>query len=186
MVYSVEELFYLWDTYGVFQFLLPFLLIFAIVYGILTYMGIFGSNKPAHVIIAVVVGLMAARFGVFTQFYTELFPRLGIGLVIVVALMILVGLFATETNLKTFFPWTFIIISFIVGIIVLYTTADYLGWTSTLFGYAGGNGVAGFLSIAAVVGIIIAVITAGSTNKIPETGKFQPWFMPVAPSGKTS
>src|SRR3989344_1372402 len=135
MVYSVEELFYLWDSYGVFQFLLPFLLIFAIVYGILTYMGIFGNHKGVHVIIAIVVGLMAARFGAFTQFYTELFPRLGVGLVIIIALFILVGLFATEHNKKNVLPWTFLIIAFIVGIIVLYTTADYLGWTSTLFGY---------------------------------------------------
>ena len=89
MVYSIQEVLFQLESIGVFEFLLPFLLIFAAVYGVLISLGIFGKRPGINVIIAFAIGLLAIRFPLFTQFYQELFPRLGIGITILLMLLIL-------------------------------------------------------------------------------------------------
>ena len=82
---SIADIFYQWEFLGVFDFILPFLLVFAIVYGILASTQILGDNKGIAIIIAVVIGLMSLRYQFFfSSFLSEIFPRLGIGLTIMV------------------------------------------------------------------------------------------------------
>ena len=69
--------------------MLPFLLVFAVVFGILIQMNIFGKNRGINVIIALVIGFLAVRSPFFTQFYSEIFPRLGVGIVILLSILIL-------------------------------------------------------------------------------------------------
>ena len=45
------------ENAGFYSYILPFLLIFALVYGILIRLDLFASNKPVTAIIAVSVGL---------------------------------------------------------------------------------------------------------------------------------
>lgn len=58
-----------WEQAGVFAYLLPFLLMFAIIFGILSKMQIFGDNKAISAIIALVVGFMALQFNIVSTFF---------------------------------------------------------------------------------------------------------------------
>ncbi len=148
-----------WQQQGVFSFLLPFLLIFAVVFGILTTTKIFKDNRAINGIIALVVSLLALQFDFVPIFFSELFPRLGIGLAIILIAMILLGMFAPN---RTWMTYTF----FAIGAIVLVTI---LVNVSRLFGYS--NFIGGIywpdLLPWIILIIIVAVIIAASVPKGP-------------------
>jgi len=161
MVYSVQDILIQLENYGIFEIVLPFLLIFAIVFGILSYMGIFGNNKGVHTIIAFVVGLLAVRLPFFTDFYRELFPRLGIGITILLALLILAGLFFSDQS-RSGFMITLVVVAVLIAIVVLYQTFSYLGWTG--FGYFGGDSVGWIIGAIIFVALIIAIVLGGGSG----------------------
>ncbi len=156
MVFTLNELFNYWEGAGVFEILLPFLLVFAIVYGVLQYMKIFGSDKGIHSIIAIVIAVLAVRYTKFTYFYQELFPRLGIGLTILLVLMILVGLFVTDKS-KTVVTWIFLGIGLIVAIAVIYNSAAVFGWVDG-FGATTSEWIAWIVSAALLIGVIVIIV----------------------------
>ena len=119
---------YLEDA-GFFAYLLPFLLIFAIINAILKRTKIFGEDsKGINAIISLVVGLMALQLPMVTLFFSEIFPRLGIGLAVILALLILVGMFMDPEDKGLMY--TVMVIGVIVLIIILVQTADAVGWQS--------------------------------------------------------
>ena len=149
-----------WEQAGFFSYLLPFLLIFALVFGILTRIKIFPDNKAITSIISLAVGLMALQFDFVSRFFSEVFPRLGIGLAVILVIMILVGLFIDPDNKGMMIGM--LVVGVIITILVLINSGLVMGdsisywirnnWT-TLFG------IAVFL---AVIGIII-----GASNPTP-------------------
>ncbi len=168
MVYNIQDLLYIWESYGVFDILLPFLLVFAIVFGILNFTNIFGGNKGINVIIALVIGMLAVRFPFFTQFYQEIFPRLGVGLAVLIVVVILIGIFIPEEH-KPYYFWGFAAIAFIIALVAIYQTFDILGWTG--FGIFSGEGTVAWIILAIIfIGLIIAVATSGSKESNAEKG----------------
>ncbi len=99
---SIADVLNQWYDLGVFAYVLPFLLIFAIVYGILDKSRIFShddgkgakeGNRGVNAIIAGAVALLALQFGFVTTFFAEIFPKFGVGIVVLVVLFLMVGLF---------------------------------------------------------------------------------------------
>ena len=73
-----------------------FLLIFAVVYGILSTMNIFSKgdkNKGVNAVIAIAVGLLALQWDYVPEFFSVIFPYAGIGISILLVALILMGLF---------------------------------------------------------------------------------------------
>lgn len=155
---SLQDIFYQFEYMGVFDYILPFLLVFAIVFGILSSTKFLGKNRAVYVIIAVVIGLLALRWqNFFSVFLAEIFPRLGIGLAIILSLLILVGMFISEDETR-YWGWGLATIGFVIGLIILYQTFDNLGYSSWGFG----NDTAGLIILAVfLLGIIIAVAVSG-------------------------
>ena len=90
-----------WERLGVFSYALPFLLIFALIFGILQKVNIFGgaqgtSNKGINGVIAVSTALMALQFNFVPRFFSDIFPQLGVGLTVVLVGIILTGMFTTS------------------------------------------------------------------------------------------
>ena len=73
----------------IFFYVLPFLLIFALVFGILEKANILGSrggpgggkdNRNINAVIALAVGLLSIQFDQVPIFFSVIFPKLGIAL----------------------------------------------------------------------------------------------------------
>lgn len=142
---------------GFFSYVLPFLLIFALVFGILNQIRLFKENKSINGIIALVVGLMALQFDFVPIFFSEIFPRMGIGLVVLLLLLIFAGMFADPDSNATMY--TLMGIGVIIAIIVLINTAGSLGWSAGYWWYDNWRTVAVAVVILLVIGIIV-----GSAN----------------------
>ena len=78
-----------WEQAGFFSYVLPFLLIFALVFGILSSIQVFKENRAIDAIIALVVGLMALQFEMVPIFFAQVFPRLGVALSVILVILIL-------------------------------------------------------------------------------------------------
>jgi hypothetical protein len=165
-----------WEELGFFSYLLPFLLIFALIFGILTKTKIFQDNKIINGIIALAVALMALQFGFVSSFFSEVFPRLGVGLAIFLVLIILVSLFMDPGT-----KWvsiSFFVVAVIIAGYVLIHTSKSLGW-------AFGIGFKAFLpEIIAFLVIVIFVIAVVAGGKQKSTQPYQPlgWFEPSTKS----
>ncbi|MCU0642533.1 MAG: hypothetical protein MUF61_03080 [archaeon] len=173
MVITIGEVLSQWQNYGVFDYVLPFLLIFAIVFGILRSTNILGKDKGVHVIIALVVGALAiwSGKGYVQRFFSEMFPQLGVGLAVILALVILVGLFVNGKEAKMW-GWIFAAVGAIVWIVILVGSSENAGWWSggAIEDYAG-------LIIGAVllIGVIIAVSASKSEGKSDMTHERHKW-----------
>jgi len=161
------------DQAGFFSYLLPFLLIFALVFGILTQIGIFqgrdrgeGGNKAINGIIALVVSLMSLQFEFVPRFFAEIFPRFGIGITILLIIIIFVGMFIDpETN---GLMYVFMAIGGIIVIIVLIQTAGEVGWSAGYWWEENWPMVAGIIFILVVLAIIVG---AGGGRRGKHTNK---------------
>lgn len=127
------------DQMGVFAYLLPFLLIFALVYGILTKTTILGNNKGINVVLAIAIGLMALQFNFVSYFFAEIFPRLGVGLAILLVMAILIGAFVDLDNQK-WAKWLFFGVGALtVLIIVFQSLGSSFGFGGTWFNLGFGS-----------------------------------------------
>jgi hypothetical protein len=162
------ELIYSLGQAGFFSYLLPFLLIFAIVFGLLRGMGIFDKAKAVDAIIALAVGLMALQFDFVPLFFAEIFPRLGVGLAIFLSLLILAGFFIDFE--KGYFRWILIGIGAVILIIVLIQSSGNVGWYTGQWWANNWPVVAGGILILVLVAIIV-----GNSNP-PKEDKAWPMF----------
>ena len=96
MAFTIADILNQWQTAGVFDYILPFLLIFSVVFGILASTNILGKQKGVNVIVSLVVGLLALRLGFVQLFFAQIFPRLGVGIGVILALLILAVLFVNK------------------------------------------------------------------------------------------
>jgi len=130
---AIGDLLARWEQAGVFNYVLPFLLIFALVFGILSKMSLFGENsKGINAVLALAVGLMALQFNFVGTFFAEIFPRLGVGLSIILAVMVLIGLFAPqgEKGKPGLFQNIMLGVAIIVAIVVVAQSYGAFGWYS--------------------------------------------------------
>lgn len=149
----IGDMFRQWEQAGFFTYLLPFLLIFALVFGILNQIKLFKDNKSINGIIALVVGLMALQFPMVSQFFSEIFPRLGIGLAIILVLLIILGMFIDPESGAI--GYTLLGVAGIILIVVLVKTAGALGWSSSFWWQDNWPMVAGVVLILIIIGIIV-------------------------------
>jgi hypothetical protein len=175
MVYSMQDFLYQLDAIGIYDVLLPFLLVFALVFGVMQQVKIFHANKGVQIIIAFVIGLLAINTSFFglgiTEFYETVFPQLGIGLVVILVVMILVGMFVAEHERK-FWGYGLAAIGFIVAIVVLMNSFSILGWTAG-YGFFSGDSVGWIIGAILIIGLIIAVAASGDSagDKAKDVGK---------------
>ncbi|MBU0760894.1 MAG: hypothetical protein KJ600_02325 [Nanoarchaeota archaeon] len=175
---SIADIFFQWEHMGVFDYILPFLLVFALVFGILNATRFLGESKGIYAIIALVIGFMSLRYQyLFSDFISELFPRLGVGLAILLSIMILVGLFI-EKDYQKYWAWGLSALGFVIALVIFYQTTTRMGW------YWGGYGseAVGFIVLAVlIVGVIIAVAASGGKDDGSKAAKsgaeaiFGPW-----------
>lgn len=160
MVFTIADILNQWQAVGVFNILLPWLLFFAVVFGILNTTKILGGHKGVQVIIAAVLGALAIQYNYFSDFLNVMAPNLGIGVAVILAIMIIVGLFIPSDE-RRYWLWGLGAISFIVAIIVISNAFDALGYNSYLYSDYVGYIVGAVL----LLGLVIAVGASGGDDK---------------------
>jgi len=162
---SITDILNTWAQMGVFSYVIPFLLIFAVVFAILQKTEILGNNKAIMAIISVAVSLIALMNDYVSTFFAELFPKFGVGLAVFLVLIILLGFFFhdKEKNLQ----W----IGWVVGIgVVIWAIANWNSWRDK---YSLGLWLEEYFWPLAILGGVIAVIiivskSGGSKDKKSE------------------
>ena len=142
-----------WADLGVFAYLLPFLMIFAVVYGILSQSKILGENKGVNATIALTVGLLALQFGYVSTFFGSLFPYTGMGIAVLLVAMILMGLIGKEGGFK----WIWFVIGLLIFIVVLMTSfSDWSWWGNGSYDLQGS--LPAILSGVLVIAVLALII----------------------------
>ncbi len=162
---AIGNLLNFWEQVGIFRYAIPFLLIFALVFGILSRMNIFKkadgtSNTTISAIIALAVALMALQFPSVPLFFSELFPALGIGLAIILTVLIISGLFIDPDNKGWMIA--LMVVSVIVVIGVLLSASRSTGF---LFGTWWSYNWPTIVGIAIFIGLIIAIVAGSNPTK---------------------
>jgi hypothetical protein len=104
MVLNIGDVLNKWADYGVFTYVFPFLIIFAIVFAVLQKSGLFekagqgNQAKGINAVIAVSVGFLALLNGHVSSFFATIFPRFGIVLAIMFVILLLLGFAGGETT----------------------------------------------------------------------------------------
>lgn len=146
----------------VIELLLPFVLVFTIVFAILQKSELFGKGKKQiDVLVALVIGLLFIAVKSAVGIILDLIPLIAVALVIVLVLMLLVGSVAKEGDFEKAFPaWlrTSLIIGAIifVAIAVLWTTGLW-SWAKEYFSTDGSTIFVNGL-ILIIIGAAIAVV----------------------------
>ena len=169
------------QNWGLTDVLLPFLLIFTIIFAILQKTKILGEDKKnLNVVVAVVVGLLVVVPHVTGGFPTnadpvliinDALPQVSIVLVAVIFLLIMIGVFGQDyVFLGVTMPGWITLVSFVVIVLIFGGAA---GWWrgdfgNTLTDFFGTEGTAVFIMIV-TFGIIIAWITSESKEREDRT-----------------
>jgi len=165
------------DNIGLTDILLPFLLIFVIIFAILQKTKILGdAKKNLNVVVALVIGLLvviphaAGRYPPNADpvlIMNEALPQVSLVIVAIIALLLLIGVFGQESVfLGVSMPGWVMAISLLIIIIIFGGAA---GWWSGYFGntlesFFGADAVAIGIMLL-VFGIIIAWITSDSKER---------------------
>ena len=151
MVMTITEVLNIWNEMGVFSYVIPFLLIFAVVFAILQKSKILGDgNRAIQAIISVSIGLLSLQFDFVSVFFAGIFPRFGVGLAIFLVLIILLGFFWPENEIHG--SW----IGWVVGIgIAIWALSSWDQWSGQV-GF-GGWFVQNVWALI-ILGILIAII----------------------------
>jgi hypothetical protein len=172
---------------GVFEVFLPFLLIFAIIFGIMSKVKIFneGDNKKFSVVIALVMGLISvfqhvmykgSQFDVINIINNAL-PQVSLVLVAVIMLFLLLGIFGGKPAGKG--DTVGGIVGFIAVLVIIYifgSSAGFAWWD--LPWWLSDYQTWSIVVVILVFGLIIKYITGDDKDKKdgtkygPELGKF--------------
>jgi hypothetical protein len=150
-----------WQQAGFFSYVLPWLLLFALIFGLLTKMNLFQNNKGINAIIAIVVAFMALQFEMVPRFFAEIFPRLGVGLALILVAIILLGIFIPNERWTTYL---FFVIGAVIFLTIFFTTSNALGWGT-------GQQIISFLENipatvwAGIFVVIVVLVTVGVKPK---------------------
>ena len=179
--FRLEEFVRSLERWGIADILLPFLLVFVIVYAILQKTHILGQDKKnLNVIVGIVTGLMVViphATGTFRQnvdpviIINEALPQVSVVLVAVVFLLVLIGVFGQDyIFLGVSAPgW----IAFFSLITIIFIFGSAAGWWYGNFGpnleqFFGTEGIAVAIMLL-VFGIVIAWITSESKEREDRT-----------------
>ena len=166
---AIGDLLNKWAEAGFFSYLLPFLLIFSLVFGILTRVKIFKDNKVVNGIIALAVAMMSLQFSFVPAFFSQIFPRVGVGLAIILAVMIIVGLFADEKSPVT--NYILVGIGLIIVGIVIVQSAGAVGWQSGGWWTDNWPVIVGAIFLVILVAVVIG--SAGGKDKNAPPAEFR-------------
>jgi len=92
-----------WSSIGVFDVLMPMILIFTIVFAILQKTKILGGLKGIDAIVALAISFFTISNPEVSAFFMPLFSNVALGIIILISAMLLVGLFMGEKKIRAYY-----------------------------------------------------------------------------------
>ncbi|MBS3079460.1 hypothetical protein J4218_05020 [Candidatus Pacearchaeota archaeon] len=148
-----------WADFGIFAYALPFLMIFAMVFGILNKTSLLGDNKGVQATIALAVGLLSLQFDYVTNFYATIFPYAGIGISVLLVALILMGLIYSTEN-KGWLDKVWFGIGVVIFLVVLFTSMSNFSWMGGM-GYNFSQAWPAILAGMILLGLMALIIYGG-------------------------
>jgi len=141
--------------------LLPFVLVFALVFAVLEKSNILGQDKKqTNAIIALAIGLLVIAVGSATDLITNLMPVLAVGLVVLLVFMLLWGMafkqgeFQMPTGVKVAIG---IIAAIVVVVSVIYLTGSW-DYIKGIFSGQFSSQITNIIVIAVIIGAVAMVL----------------------------
>jgi hypothetical protein len=164
MVWDITYVLNYWNAIGVFSYVLPFLLIFAVVFAVLEKGNILNNNRAINTIVSASVGLLALQFEMVPVFFANIFPKFGVFLAIVFAILFFLGFVGYKNDGSSGFIKSIGIVAAVF--VILWAMSDF--W---FFGNYGGDFWWWFndyfwslIVLGIIVGAVIWIGKSGSTK----------------------
>ncbi|HLD42535.1 MAG TPA: hypothetical protein VJB08_00935 [Candidatus Nanoarchaeia archaeon] len=171
--YFLDNFVRMLETWGFTDVLLPFILVFAILYALLQKIEIFGHDKKnIHLVISLVIGLLFVIPHVTNTYppnadlvniVNQFLPTVSVLVVVVVMFLLLIGIFGAQAGWTNYFGGSIVVLAIIAVIWIFGAAADWWqgwNWFTNFFGAE----ATAIIIILIVFALIIAFIT-GEENK---------------------
>lgn len=169
------------ESYGLTDVLLPFLLIFTLIFAMLQKIQLLGEKKKnLNVVVAVIFALLVViphvtrsypRGFDVVEIMNSALPAVSLVIVAVLMLLLLIGLFGGEAKyFGVAFRWPVIILSLVIIIWIFGASANWWwgwGWFNNFFG----SDAVMILIILIVFGVLIAWVTGGDEEREERTAQ---------------
>ena len=109
-----------------FEIVLPFLLIFAIVFAVLSKVQILGNKNNINSIVALAIAMLAIRNFVFTEFLNRFLPNTAMIIIIILVFLLLFAMLTGKSQLNDFAGYVALVVVLIA--LVWAVSSDYLGY----------------------------------------------------------
>ena len=157
----------LWASSGIFDIALPLVLFFAIIFSILNRSQILGKNKAIDAVVSFVLSMFIIINPLTAPFLAAIFSKTGIALIILLAFLIIIGLFIErDQDSKKMFKGFGIVagILFLIWLIILVNDfyAIYTWFPIAYFGLSWSQ-IIFWLFIIAV--IVVIAVSSGDKDK---------------------
>jgi hypothetical protein len=127
-VNSITDILNKWAEMGIFAYVLPFLMIFAVIFGILSKTRVLGENKAVQGLIAFAIGLMALQFDYVSNFFATLFPYTGMGISVLLVALILTGLFGIGDDKIEWVKYVWFAVGLVIFVVIFLMTLTDVAW----------------------------------------------------------
>jgi Na+-driven multidrug efflux pump len=185
--YNLEEFVRILDSWGLTDVMLPFLLIFVVMFALLTKARILGEDKRRfNLIIALVLALLVViphvldvypEGGDVVEIMNNALPQVSLIAVAVIMLLLLIGLFGGEAKwMGSSMSGWIAIVAFIIILVIFGGAAGWWGNWSWFYDFFGGETIAIIIMIL-VFAVIVWWITRGEgkekeLNALSNVGKW--------------
>ena len=163
--------------FGLFDVILPFLLVFAVVFAILEKTAILGKDKKnLNSIVALVFGLLAIAANKVVMALTNALPNIALLIIIFVSFLMMVGIFFKDGEFdfqgKHKGWYTAFVFVILIGVLVIFLgawiTDSGISALSYVFAYLnsnfGSDVIGGIILVAVIVGTIWFAVRKGSED----------------------
>lgn len=161
---TIQDILLQWETMGIFEYVLPALLIFAVVFGILMKTKVLGDNRGVGLVIALASALLAIQSFTLRSFFRIIWPYAGIGIAILLVFLILGGIFYSEED---WFGYVFFGIGMFVAVVVVISSLSSYEWEWGWWLEQYWGALATLLVIALLVTLVAVSSSKDKKNKVP-------------------